>query len=229
MFLGPTHVTAMGRRIRHGKDAMACCEHCTDAESVLFTEGAARRELRGYRRRGPAAVTRQLLAALREQGAPEGVLLDIGGGIGALQHELLGTGMARAIHVDASRAYLDASAAEAERRGHRDRVEYRHGDFVDLADSVPDADVVTLDRVVCCYPDMPALVRASAPKARHSRRRRSGRAAGSSSPLRTKSTSASNSSCVSRTGSRSSGSSRSSTGCERTHGSLEIRRQPAVL
>lgn len=146
---------------------MACCEHCTDAESVLFTEGAARRELRGYRRKGPAAVTRQLLAALREQGDPEGMLLDIGGGIGALQHELLGTGMARAIHVDASRAYLDASAAEAERRGHRDRVEYRHGDFVDMADSVPDADVVTLDRVVCCYPDMPALVRASARRARH--------------------------------------------------------------
>ncbi|MGH7447912.1 MAG: SAM-dependent methyltransferase, partial [Longimicrobiales bacterium] len=63
------------------------------------------------------------------------------------------------------RAYLQASALEAERQGHSDRVEYHHGDFVQLAEDLAAVDVVTLDRVVCCYPDMPALVRASAAKA----------------------------------------------------------------
>jgi hypothetical protein len=41
-----------------------------------------------------------------------------------------------------------------------------HGDFIDLAEQVPEADAVTLDRVVCCYPDATTLVGASARKAR---------------------------------------------------------------
>ena len=40
-----------------------------------------------------------------------------------------------------------------------------HGDFVALADAIPPADLVTLDRVICCYPDMPALVDRSAARA----------------------------------------------------------------
>jgi magnesium-protoporphyrin O-methyltransferase len=140
------------------------CEHCADAES-LFTERAARRDLKRYRRKGPTGITRELLHALREQDVAAGTLLDIGGGVGTLQHELLHSGLAHAVHVDASRAYLEASAREAERQGHGDRVEQHHGDFVQLADNLVPVDVVTLDRVVCCYPDMPALVRASAAKA----------------------------------------------------------------
>lgn len=67
--------------------------------------------------------------------------------------------------VDASCAYLQAAQAEAGRQGHPDRITYRFGDFVDLAPEVPPADVVTLDRVICCYDDMEALVSASAAKA----------------------------------------------------------------
>jgi hypothetical protein len=55
---------------------------------------------------------------------------------------------------------------EVVRRGHAERVTFIHGDFVSLADSVSPADVVTLDRVICCYPDMERLVAASASKAR---------------------------------------------------------------
>jgi predicted TPR repeat methyltransferase len=143
-----------------------CCSHCTDAED-FFTERAARRELRRYRRKGPTGTTRHLLRMLRAENLRDAVHLDIGGGIGALQHELLRDGLSRAIHIDASTAYLRASEGEAARRGHQERVEYHHGDFVDLSPDLPDADLVTLDRVVCCYPDMPRLVQASAAKARH--------------------------------------------------------------
>lgn len=144
---------------------MACCDHCTDAES-FFTHRAATRELKRYRRRGPTGTTQHLVDMLRAQALRERTLLDIGGGIGVIQHELMGSGVARAIHVDASRGYLSASQTEAARRGTRERVEYHFGDFVDIAAELPDADIVTLDRVVCCYPDMPALVHASASKAR---------------------------------------------------------------
>lgn len=144
---------------------MSCCGHCQDAEK-LFTRRAARRDLRRYRRRGPLSTTRALLRALRTEALEGAVLLDVGGGVGALQHELLANGVSRAVHVDASEAYLRASQSEAERRGHRERVEYHHGDFVEMAGDLPAADLVTLDRVVCCYPDMPALVAASTARAR---------------------------------------------------------------
>lgn len=58
-------------------------------------------------------------------------------------------------------AYIAAARGEAGRRGLADRVEYRFGDIVDLAAELPAADVVTLDRVVCCYPDLPALLGAA--------------------------------------------------------------------
>jgi magnesium-protoporphyrin O-methyltransferase len=98
-----------------------------------------------------------LRGAMRE-GAPLGLLLDIGAGVGAIHHTLVDQGIERAIHVDASPAYLAAAREEAERRGHGDRVEFRRGDFVELAPGVPVADVVTLDRVICCYPEMRELV-----------------------------------------------------------------------
>jgi magnesium-protoporphyrin O-methyltransferase len=93
------------------------------------------------------------------------LLLDIGGGVGVVHHELLELGVDRAVHVDASSAYLTAAREEAARAGHADRVEFLRGDFVEVADRVPPADVVTLDRVICCYHDMPRLVSRSAERA----------------------------------------------------------------
>ena len=55
---------------------------------------------------------------------------------------------------------------EAERRGVSARIQFRLGDFVTLAPEVAVADIVTLDRVVCCYPDMEPLVRLSAERCR---------------------------------------------------------------
>lgn len=93
-------------------------------------------------------------------------LLDIGGGVGGIQHALLNTGVSQAIHVDASSAYLFAAKDEAVKRNLDHRITFLKGDFVDLVDDIPPADIVTLDRVVCCYDDMQALVRLSAKKAR---------------------------------------------------------------
>jgi magnesium-protoporphyrin O-methyltransferase len=143
-----------------------CCPHCLDAED-FFSDRTARRELRRYRRKGPVATTRLLMDAVRAANVEAGTLLDVGGGVGAIQHELLDNGVARATQVDASRAYLAASREEAERRGHADRVDHIHGDFVELADEIPPADIVTLDRVICCYPYMERLVEASVGRARH--------------------------------------------------------------
>ena len=142
---------------------MDCCQ-CRGIESQ-FDRGEAERKLREYRRGGPANTTRILLDALVAAGVRGATLLDIGGGVGAIQHQLIEAGVARATDVDASSAYLAAARAEATRQGHADRITFRHGNFVDLADEVEPADVVTLDRVICCYHDMPALVGRSSAKA----------------------------------------------------------------
>jgi hypothetical protein len=123
-------------------------------------------KLADYRKNGPGAATRVLIAALQDAGIMNRTLLDIGGGVGAIQFELLKAGARAAVGVDASSAYLEAARQEARRQGLLERVSFHQGDFVELAGDIPPADIVTLDRVICCYPDMPALVGLSADHAR---------------------------------------------------------------
>jgi SAM-dependent methyltransferase len=140
------------------------CRQCRGIET-LFDERTARKDLERYRRKGPLATTGILLDALEREGVHGATLLDIGGGVGAISNELLSAGASRATVVDASPAYLLTAQEEAERQGHRERIEYHHGDFVEVAPGIGPADVVTLDRVICCYDEMEALVFASAERA----------------------------------------------------------------
>jgi magnesium-protoporphyrin O-methyltransferase len=143
---------------------MNCCQ-CQGIEAEFDPKQAARK-LEAYRAHGPDLTTRILIDALRAEGVEGMTLLDIGGGIGAIQHELLRYGVKSVTDVEASTASIAAARAEHERQGHADRVDYRHGNFCDLAADLPPADIVTLDRVICCYHDMQALVDLSAARAR---------------------------------------------------------------
>lgn len=138
---------------------------CESYDSI-FGDQHAERDLKRYRRKGPDKTTRMLLEALKAQGVDGASLLDVGAGIGVVHHELLAAGAASAVHVDATTSNIRAAREEATRQGHMDRVTFVQGDFVTLAAAVPEADVVTLDRVICCYPDMEQLVAASASRAR---------------------------------------------------------------
>lgn len=145
---------------------MNCCSsaQCQGIESV-FDDKRARESLQRYRREGPAKTTRLLIEAIKEAGLTGATLLDIGGGVGAIQHELLNSGVTTAVAVDASSAYLRVAQQEAEAQGHAGRETFLFGNFVELAPEIQPADIVTLDRVICCYDDMPALVRLSAGRA----------------------------------------------------------------
>jgi len=135
-----------------------CCEITDNA----FSEAEARSERKSYARNGPAKQTQLILEAVRALGLKNAALLDIGGGIGAVHHELLEDVAREATHVDASSAYLKEAKAEAARRGHGERVNFIHADFTNVAADLPKADIVTLDRVVCCYPDFRGLLKAAA-------------------------------------------------------------------
>lgn len=130
---------------------MGCCsfENAVDRQ---FGEKNARRQLRRYHRRGAGGTAKMLLAGLDRARLTEGSVLDVGAGIGSVTFELLERGVERAVIVEASAAYADAVTAEATRRGRASVVSVVRGDFLDVAAQVPSAEIVTLDRVVCCYP-----------------------------------------------------------------------------
>jgi len=132
----------------------------------MFDDKQARKDLKRFHKDGPDPTTRALIDLLKARNVTDATLLDIGGGVGAIHHDLLDAGARSAVQVDVSSAYLHVAREEAERRGHAERTTFRQGDFVELSSSVDAADVVTLDRVICCYADMEALVAASASRAR---------------------------------------------------------------
>lgn len=142
---------------------MTCCGHCEDAGD-FFNEKTARKDLKRYRRRGPEKSTRLLIESILAHDVKDKKLLDIGGGIGAIQFGLFKNGLQYSINVDASRAYQTVAKQEAHERGLPDQTEYHFGDFTEMAASLPDADIVTLDKVICCYPDLEKLLTSSLEK-----------------------------------------------------------------
>jgi magnesium-protoporphyrin O-methyltransferase len=141
----------------------SCCNVDYDA---AFDARTARRDLAAYRRDGASGSTKRLIDELLKSDVAGASLLDIGGGVGVIGFELLAAGAERLTNVDASRAYVAVAQREAKRRGVDDRAQFLHGDFVALAAEIEPADVVTLDRVVCCYGDWAALLDHSLARAR---------------------------------------------------------------
>jgi magnesium-protoporphyrin O-methyltransferase len=132
----------------------------------VFNEAQARKDARGYRRSGLDAEAQRVLNFLVARGIRGADVLEIGGGIGSLQIELLRAGAARAANVEVSPAYEPIAVELATEHGVRDRVDRRVADFAVDNARVGPADAVVLHKVVCCYPDMSGLVRPAAERAR---------------------------------------------------------------
>ena len=144
---------------------MTCCDHCQDTKDLFDTE-KAEAELRKYRKNGPPnKCTRLLIDGLKTLDLDDKTLLDVGGGVGMIPCELLAAGLSESLLVDASPPYLEVAEQEARRRGFAEQTAFRHGDVVDLAPDLSNADLVTLDRVFCCYPHMERLVEATTARA----------------------------------------------------------------
>ena len=144
---------------------MSCCSPYGHGE--FFSERMARRDARRYRRRGLDAAGRRVVDFLRDRCDVEGAtVLEVGGGVGAIQLELLKAGAARAVNVELSDAYEEEAAALAREIGLDGRVERRLFDFAARPGEVESADFVVLHKVVCCYPDYRSLVGAAAVHAR---------------------------------------------------------------
>ena len=140
------------------------CAQCLGIEDMFDGKRAAS-ELSRYHRHGPGKTSSLLLDGIAAEGVAGLTVLDVGAGLGAVHLGLLSAGASAAVDVDASAGYLKAAKQEAERQGMAGRIRHLHGNFVELAPEVPAADIVALDRVICCYDDAQSLLDCAAAKA----------------------------------------------------------------
>jgi 16S rRNA G966 N2-methylase RsmD len=128
----------------------------------IFSEKRAHAEARRYRRRGLDRTSRRIAELLKQQGIVGRTLLEVGGGIGAIQIELLRAGITRAVNIELTPTYEEAAQGLLREAGLEARVDRRVMDFAEATSEVEAADIVIMNRVICCYPDMPKLAGAAA-------------------------------------------------------------------
>src|SRR5437763_15709172 len=132
----------------------------------FFGPRFARRMANRYRKRGLDKAAQQMVELLEERGIDGATVLEIGGGIGEIQIELLERGAQRAINLELSPGYDEEAAILLREAGLEERAERRLHDIAADPAGVEPADVVVLRRVVGCYPDYEQLLSAAAEHAR---------------------------------------------------------------
>src|SRR5829696_2296983 len=137
-----------------------CCDPrgCDEFFGARF----ARRMAKRYRRRGLDRTARRMVAFLESKGIDDATILEISGGVGEIEVELLKRGALRATNLELSAAYDAEAHALLAEAGLVGRTERRLHDVAAHPDGVHPADVVVLHRVVCCYPDYERLLAAAA-------------------------------------------------------------------
>ncbi len=143
------------------------CSCCSGDSLDIFGEKAARRALRRYLRKGLGGSDAPQIADWAAEGGLEGLtVMEVGGGIGQIQAELLRRGAERGTVVEVLADYEDAARELADAVGVGDRSSFVLADLVETPDAVDPADVVVLRRVVCCTPMGPSVLGAASGRAR---------------------------------------------------------------
>ncbi|MGH7759932.1 MAG: class I SAM-dependent methyltransferase [Candidatus Dormibacteraceae bacterium] len=131
----------------------------------IFSENNARAEANRYRRKGLDLTSKRIVELIKYRGVEGKTILEVGGGIGAIEIELLKAGVTRTVNVELTPTYETAAGELLVESGLGDRVERLVMDFAEAGVEVQPADVVVMNRVICCYPDMPKLAGAAADRA----------------------------------------------------------------
>ncbi len=139
-------------------------EHCCGAD-MFFDEKKSNKKYRDYLKKGPPRITLEIINQIKSQKIQGKSLLDIGGGIGALQWWFLEMDGARTISIDASSSYLQQSQAHAKENNWDSKTQFIFGDYIEEHKRVNNPDYITLDKVVCCYPDFKEIIKISCTKA----------------------------------------------------------------
>jgi magnesium-protoporphyrin O-methyltransferase len=142
---------------------ISCC-HTNYRDT--FDDQAARDDLENYHRNGPKKNSAPLINALKHLEFSDISMLDIGGGIGSIFFELLSKGVHTISYVDISASSSKAFETELQKSAFNGKSGIFTGDFLDFHMRIPEVDLVTLDKAICCHPDFLSLVGLSAQKAK---------------------------------------------------------------
>ena len=140
--------------------------NCCGAER-LFNLKAAKKELKKYKKSGAGKPTQALIDAISSSEMKDKSLLDVGGGIGAIQWAFIKNGGAKTTDMDYSDGYLDVAKEYAIENNWTEQTAFQQGDFLEDGDAIEKHDFVTLDKVVCCYPDYKGLLTKALNKTNH--------------------------------------------------------------
>jgi 2-polyprenyl-3-methyl-5-hydroxy-6-metoxy-1,4-benzoquinol methylase len=132
----------------------------------FFDPRFARRTSERYRKRGLDRTARRMVAFLEERGIEGATVLEVGGGIGEIQIELLKRGAMHTVNLELSPGYDEEAHRLLREAGFEGRADRRLTDIAVDSEEVEPADVVVLNRVVCCYPDYERLLGAVAEHAK---------------------------------------------------------------
>ncbi len=139
---------------------------CHSAYAGMFNKRRAEGKAKAYRAKGLDGQSARIVSFLNAEPLDGMTILEVGGGIGAIQLELLKAGADRAVSVELSTEYEEVARDLLAEANFEDRADRRVGDFVNMNGDLPVADAVVLNKVICCYPDMPALLGAACDHAR---------------------------------------------------------------
>jgi len=142
-----------------------CCDPrgCNDIFGPRFARHLASR----YRKRGLDKTAARMVAYLADRGVDGASVLEIGGGVGDIQLELLGRGVPAGPPIlSLWTPTTPTRATSRSKLGMRDRMTRRQVDIAATPDRVEAHDIVVLHRVVCCYPDHERLLTAAADHAK---------------------------------------------------------------
>ncbi len=125
-------------------------------EIAEYFDGEACDYCESYKKQGLSSSSKILMSYLVERGVADKTLLDVGCGTGAFSIEALKNGAASCVGVDLSPVMVETANELAVASGFRDRAKFAVGDIA--ADEQASSDIVVMDKVVCCYPDVDRLL-----------------------------------------------------------------------
>ena len=109
-----------------------------------------------YKKKGLGETSVIIADAMAANGLQGSTVLEVGCGFGSLAIELVRRGASRAVGEDLSPKMIETAKRLAAENGLSESVSFRLGDGA--VSQLPPSKMVVLDAVLCCYPDLTALV-----------------------------------------------------------------------
>ncbi len=139
-----------------------CCPHSQSAGK--FFSFFAKSYRRRFSNKGFEVSQQQLIEGITQASYKDKILLEIGCGVGHLHQTLIEQGAKSATGIELAAKMLDEARDWAKQRGLTEKTNYIEGDFIFIANTIEPADIVIMDKVVCCYPDADSLTHRSLEK-----------------------------------------------------------------